>query len=93
MKKPIDIEKLVQWAVRDELPKGRAVSTEIGTIITRRARRRPFSVALQARREPDSLGFVLGAPHEDALIVSDAICYRIPRRDRASATRNVEPIS
>jgi len=75
MKKKIDIEKLVQWAVRDELPKGRAVFTDIGSIVIRpppRAGSIGASLA-RPRGDVDAFGFVPGAPHEDALIVSDAI--------------------
>lgn len=70
----IDIEKLVQWTVRDELPKGRPVSADIGFAIGRAPR--PFSIARnlsRAPREIDSLGFVPGEPHTDALAVSAAI--------------------
>jgi hypothetical protein len=75
MKKPIDIEKLLQWTVRDEIPKGLPVSAEIGVAITRRGRPRMFSVAANfvERGSVDSFGFVPGSPHADALIVSDAI--------------------
>lgn len=77
MKKPIDIEKLLQWAMRDELPKGRPVSADIGASIATRLRRRAFGIAAgfsaSRVREIDSLGFVPGAPHEDAEIVADAI--------------------
>jgi hypothetical protein len=70
----IDIEKLLQWAVRDELPKGRPVSADIGFAIGHASR--PFSMARnlgRAPREIDSLGFVPGEPHADAVVVSAAI--------------------
>lgn len=77
MKKLIDIEKLLQWAMRDELPKGRPVSADIGASIATRLKRRAFGIAASFSasrvREIDSLGFVPGAPHEDAEIVADAI--------------------
>jgi hypothetical protein len=74
MKKNIDIEKLVQWAVRDELPKGRAVSADIGSIVIRPPQRAgSMSAALDRPRSDDGFGFVPGAPHEDALVVSEAI--------------------
>lgn len=75
MTKSIDIEKLVQWALRDELPKGRPVSADIGFAIGRKSVQRPFSMARSLNRvaEVDAFGFVPGAPHEDALIVADAI--------------------
>jgi len=79
VKKRIDIEKLLHWAIRDELPKGRPVSADIGLAIGRRLRQRAFSIArnLDHRPEIDSLGFVPGAPHEDAETVSDAVA-RLP---------------
>jgi hypothetical protein len=79
MKKRIDIEKLLHWAIRDELPKGRPVSADIGFAIGRRLRQRAFSIArnLNHRPEVDSLGFVPGEPHEDAERVSDSIA-RLP---------------
>jgi hypothetical protein len=75
MKKSIDIEKLLQWTVRDEIPKGLPVSAEIGVAITRRGRPRMFSVTANfvERGSVGSFGFVPGSPHADALIVSDAI--------------------
>lgn len=78
MKRSIDIEKLLQWAVRDELPKGSAVTDDIGGIIARRFRRRePGGIAASLRRSPDTtsvcMGFVPGAPHQDALRVCDAL--------------------
>lgn len=71
MKKKIDIEKLVQWAMREELPKGSPVAassweliSRFGTLGTR---------VDESHGSPDGLGFVPGAPHADALIVADAI--------------------
>lgn len=76
MKKQIDIEKLLQWSLRDELPKGRPVSVEIGQVIARRGSRSgsiAAALAPRARSEPDALGFVPGSPHEDAERVADAV--------------------
>lgn len=73
MKKKIDIEKLVCWALRDELPKGRPVSDDLGRVIAKRFDRRPMSIATGARPEIDSLGYVPGSPHEDAERVADAV--------------------
>ncbi len=75
MKKMIDIEKLLQWALQDELPKGRPVSAEIGRAVSQAHARRPFSTAMKAGALPDvdTLGFVPGAPHEDALVIAAAI--------------------
>ena len=73
--KTIDIEKLLQWAIRDELPKGRPVSADIGLTIGRRSRQRAFGIAHSLDHLPvvDPLGYVPGAPHEDAEIIADAI--------------------
>lgn len=75
MKKKMDIEKLLQWALLEEMPKGRPVSADIGYVIGRRHGVRPFNLSMRVGVLPDvdSLGFVPGAPHEDALIVADAI--------------------
>jgi hypothetical protein len=81
MKKNIDIEKLVRWALRDELPKGRPVSDDLGRVIAKRFDRRPLSIATGARPDIDSLGYVPGAPHEDAERVADAVaCIRTEAR-------------
>jgi hypothetical protein len=79
MKKRIDIEKLLHWTIREELPKGRPVSADIGFAIGRRLRQRAFSITrnLDYRPEVDSLGFVPGEPREDAERVSDSIA-RLP---------------
>lgn len=73
MKKKIDIEKLVRWALRDEMPKGRPVSDDLGRVIAARFEHRPMSIATGARPEIDGLGYVPGAPHEDAERVADAV--------------------
>jgi hypothetical protein len=70
MKKSIDIEKLLQWAMRDELPKGQAVSSAPWDLITRFGQ---LGVTVQSGGYGDGFGFVPGAPHADALVVADAI--------------------
>jgi hypothetical protein len=71
MKKNIDIEKLAQWAMREELPKGQAVSSSPWDLITRFGQ---LGVTVQSSGYGgDGFGFVPGAPHADALIVADAI--------------------
>ncbi len=76
MKAAIDIEKLVQWAIREELPKGRPVSADIGFAIGRRPIR-PGSIARSFGRTPTadiwSMGYVSGEPCADARRVADAI--------------------
>lgn len=71
MKKNIDIEKLAQWAMREELPKGQPVSSSAWDLITRFGQ---LGVTVQSSGYgSDGFGFVPGAPHADALIVADAI--------------------
>jgi hypothetical protein len=70
MKKLIDIEKLVSWAVRDELPKGQAVAASPWDIITQFC---ALGVRVQTSGPVDGYGFTPGAPHEDALAVAEAV--------------------
>ncbi|NUU41560.1 hypothetical protein [Tardiphaga robiniae] len=67
------LEKLVCWALRDELPKGRPASDDRGRVIVKRFDRRPMSIATGARPEIDTLGYVPGAPHEGAERVADTV--------------------
>ncbi|NEW96627.1 hypothetical protein [Rhodopseudomonas sp. BR0G17] len=75
MKPKIEIERLLQWALREELPKGRGVSAEIGAAIRRHKAARPGMIArsLDHQRESDPLGYVPGAPHADAELIAAAI--------------------
>jgi hypothetical protein len=77
MKKKIDIEKALRWALVDEMPKGRAVSTEIGVVISRRHQAQRFNMGSgmlpSVRHDLDALGFVPGSPHEDAERIADAL--------------------
>lgn len=70
MKTKIDIEKLLQWAMRDELPKGQAVAATPWDVITRYC---ALGVRVDVSRHGDGLGFVSGEPSADALRVADAI--------------------
>lgn len=71
MKKKIDIEKLLQWALREELPKGKPVTASAWDMIESYGQ---LGARIQTSGHGhDGLGFVPGAPHEDALIVADAI--------------------
>ncbi|WP_315728795.1 hypothetical protein [Bradyrhizobium sp. SZCCHNS2015] len=65
-----DIEKLVQWAMREELPKGRPVSASPWDLVAQVAR---LGVRVQTSGPVDGFGFVPGSPHEDALVISEAI--------------------
>ena len=70
MKKKIDIEKLVQWALREELPKGKPVSASAWDLVFRYGQ---LGARIQSSGSPDAFGFVPGAPHEDAERVSAAL--------------------
>jgi hypothetical protein len=70
MKTKIDIEKLVQWAMREELPKGQSVSASPWQIVTQFC---ALGVRVDVSGYGDGLGFLAGEPHPDALIVADAI--------------------
>jgi hypothetical protein len=70
MKRKIDIEKLLHWAVRDELPKGRAVSASPWDVITQFG---TLGTVVQTGGYGDGFGFVSGEPHGDALIVAQAV--------------------
>lgn len=70
VKRKIDVEKLLQWTVREELPKGRPVSVSAWDLVARHAM---LGVRIDGGGPVDPLGFVPGAPHEDALVVADAI--------------------
>jgi len=71
VKKSIDIEKLLQWAMRDELPKGQAVAASPWDLIIQFA---ALGVRVQTGGyQGDGFGFSPGAPHEDAIKVADAM--------------------
>lgn len=70
MKKRIDIEKLLQWALREEMPKGRPVSISAWDMIRQIG---TLGVRVQTSGPVDGFGFVPGAPHEDAVIVAEAV--------------------
>lgn len=80
--KKIHVEKLLEWAVREELPKGKPVSTSAwdaisnyGALGTRVDRSAPGS--------HDGLGFVPGVPHPDAETIGAAI-HALPPQTRLS---------
>jgi hypothetical protein len=61
----------LHWAIRDELPKGQAVAASPWDVITQ-------FCALGTRIQTggyagDGFGFTPGAPHEDALVIADAV--------------------
>jgi hypothetical protein len=71
MKKTIDIEKLLHWAMREELPKGQAISASSWDIVSQYA---ALGVRVDVSRGGgDGLGFLAGDPHPDAIIVADAV--------------------
>jgi hypothetical protein len=71
VKKTIDIEKLLQWAVREELPKGQAIGASSWDIVSQYA---ALGVRVDVSRGGgDGLGFLAGDPHPDAILVADAV--------------------
>jgi hypothetical protein len=72
-KKPIDIEKFLQWAMRDELPKGRPVTADPEYLIGRPRPGTFRAPGAHSSSHDDSLGFVPGLPCEDANRVADAL--------------------
>jgi hypothetical protein len=79
MKKLIDIEKLVQWALRDEMPKGFRLTADIHHIVKRKLYRRGKLIADTLGAvyfddgEYDNFGKMPGEAHADAQLVADAI--------------------
>jgi hypothetical protein len=69
-KKAIDIEKLIQWAINDELPKGQHVVTPAWNMIEKYAGSVPLWK--QMRKPPDAVGggHTPGEPHPDACVVA-----------------------
>ncbi|WP_315772969.1 MULTISPECIES: hypothetical protein [unclassified Bradyrhizobium] len=71
MKKPIDIEKLLQWAIRDELPKGQRVAASSWDVIEQFGM---LGTKVQTSGfNADSFGMVPGEPDEDALVIAGAV--------------------
>jgi hypothetical protein len=69
--KQIDIEKLLQWALREELPKGRPVSISPWQIIQSYS---ALGTRVDVSLGPsDGLGMVAGTPHPDAEAVAVAL--------------------
>lgn len=70
MKKPIDIEKLLQWAMRDELPRGRPVDASPWELIMRYG---ALGMRVDTSGPIGDYGFVPGEPHPDAVVIGAAI--------------------
>src|SRR5581483_1955490 len=70
MKKRMTIEKLLQWAIREELPKGKSAAASLWDAITRYAETGGVRVDTGS---PSGIGLVPGTPHPDAEIVAGAI--------------------
>ncbi|MEX0751741.1 MAG: hypothetical protein WD073_02300, partial [Xanthobacteraceae bacterium] len=84
VKKPVEIEKLLRWAFREELPKGKPVSASAWDSIAQ------FG-ALGARVQTsgyghDGLGFVPGTPHEDA----EKVALAVRQLDRTTRLSELE---
>jgi hypothetical protein len=71
VKKRIDIEKLLQWAMREELPKGAGVSTSPWELLMRYC---ALGTRVDTSPGPsDPLGYVPGEPHADAVTIGKAV--------------------
>jgi hypothetical protein len=77
----IDIEKLLQWALREELPKGRPVSASPWDIISNFG---ALGTRVDTGGYRDGLGFVFGEPDADAQAIAEAI-RALPGETRLSA--------
>lgn len=72
MTKTVDIEKLLQWTFREELPKGHPVSMSAWDAVFSYSRL-GARVDVSSGGGSDGLGFVPGTPHADAEIVAQAV--------------------
>ena len=71
-KKKIDIEKALQWTIRDEMPKGQPVSKSAwDTVIS--YSRLGARVSVSQGGGGDGLGFLHGEPHPDAVKIARAV--------------------
>jgi hypothetical protein len=89
--KRVPIDKLLQWAINDELPKGHHVMQDVRRIIERAAE---FDRPRAKRRyiPPARLtgGYVAGEPHPDALVIAQqlwhfSVCISLPNEAAARA--------
>jgi hypothetical protein len=65
--KELPIDKLLTWALLDELPKGHPVSTSAWDIVVSYSR---LGARIQTGGHGDGLGFVQGEPHPDAVLIA-----------------------
>lgn len=68
--KKVAIDKLIQWTLRDELPKGRPVSASPWDVMVSYSR---LGVRVDVSGYGDGLGIVPGTPHPDAEIIGRAL--------------------
>lgn len=68
--KKIDIEKLVQWTMREELPRGGSVEASPWEMIMRIG---ALGMRVDTSRSASDFGIVPGEPHPDALVIGAAI--------------------
>jgi hypothetical protein len=72
MKKRIDIEKLVQWAVNDELPKGQSVTATGWDAIVPTSRISRYTKGGYQMGDRSDV-YLDGEPHYDAILIAQAI--------------------
>lgn len=80
----LELEKLLQWALREEMPKGHAVSASAWDTISRHAAL-GVRVDVSHNGGGDGLGFVPGEPHPDAHLVASAV-RSLPAETRLSVS-------
>lgn len=70
MKKTLPIDKLVQWALVDELPKGHAVGISAWDAVISYSR---LGARVDVSASGHGLGFTPGTPHPDAEVIAQAL--------------------
>lgn len=82
-KRAVDIENLLVWAFREELPKGMPVSSTPWATIERYAAAGCVRIDMSSGPPSDHLGHVPGEPHPDAVLVGRAVAALAAEGPRA----------
>ena len=85
MFKSMPIDKLLRWALCEELPKGQPVSASAWEAVTRNLVL-GMRIDVSKTGAGDGLGIVPGDPHPDAVIIADEL-RRLPKAHRIGAER------